>query len=105
MITSSLNPKARPFFFQILSITYFNYPPQCTQYIELRHFATELCPDIIAVSETWLSKSIPTGPITGAMSQETGLEVPRYWPQYKRMFLVRAIYIDIDVDSVVDGLS
>ena len=32
----------------------------------------------------------------GAMSQETGLEVPRCWPQYKRMFLVRAICIDID---------
>ena len=30
----------------------------------------------------------------GAMSQETGLEVPRSWPQYKRMILVRAICID-----------
>ena len=28
---------------------------------DLRHIATELCPDILAVSETWLSKSIPTG--------------------------------------------
>ena len=29
--------------------------------------------------------------LKGAMSQETGLEVPRCWPHYKRMFLVRAI--------------
>ena len=34
--------------------------------------------------------------LKGAMSQETGLEVPRCWPQYKRMLLVRAICIDID---------
>ena len=32
--------------------------------------------------------------IKEAMSQETGLEVPRCWPQYKRMLLVRAICID-----------
>ena len=43
--------------------------------------------------------------LKGAMSQGAGLEVLRCWPQYKRMFLVRAIYIDIDIDSVVDGLS
>ena len=34
--------------------------------------------------------------VKGAMSQETGLEVPRCWPQYIRMFLVRAICIEID---------
>ena len=37
--------------------------------------------------------------LKGAMSQETGLEVPRCWPQYKRMLLVRAIYMFIDIDS------
>ena len=34
--------------------------------------------------------------VKGVMSQATGLEVPRCWPQYKRMFLVRAVCIDID---------
>ena len=34
--------------------------------------------------------------LKGAMSQVTGLEVPRCWPQYKRMFLVRAVCVDID---------
>ena len=32
--------------------------------------------------------------LKGAMSQETGLETPCCWPQYKRMFLVRAMCID-----------
>ena len=41
--------------------------------------------------------------LKGAMSQGTGLEVPRCWPQYKRMFLVRVMCIDIvSVGLIID---
>ena len=43
------------------------------KHIKSHDFPSRTC------SRTWFK---------GAMSQETGLEVPRCWPQYKRMFLI-----------------